>query len=71
MDKKVKCILKDLYEQHNFSYDESKDLYSNYASQLMSLPYEDCLEYKDNKPNILGKERRFLVKLLVLSYFNK
>ena len=67
MDKKVKKILKDLYKQHNFSYDETKDLYSNYASQLMSLSYEDCLEYKDNKPNILGKERRFLIKLLVAS----
>lgn len=69
MDKKVKRILKDLYERHNFTYDESKDLYSNYASQLMNLPYEDCLEFKDNKPYPLGKERRLLVKLLILSYF--
>ena len=60
MDKKVKQILKDLYERHNFAYDESKDLYSNYASQLMNLPYEDCLEFKDNKPYPLGKERRLL-----------
>ena len=69
MDKRVKQILKELYEKHNFKYDESKDLYSNYASQLMNLPYEDCLEFKDNKPNILGKERRLLIKLLVVSYF--
>lgn len=67
MDKKVKQVIKELYERHNFKYDDSKDLYSNYASQLMNLPYEDCLEFKDNKPNILGKERKFLVKLLVLS----
>lgn len=69
MDKRVKQILKNMYESHKFKYDESKDLYSNYASQLMNLPYEDCLEFKDNKPNILGKERRFLIKLLVLNQF--
>ena len=67
MDKRVKEIIKNMYESHDFNYDESKDLYSNYASQLMNLPYEDCLEFKDNKPNILGKERRFIIKLLVVS----
>lgn len=67
MDKRVKQILKEMYERHGFNYDESKDLYSNYASQLMNLPYEDCLEFKDDKPTIKGKERRFLIKLEVLS----
>lgn len=44
MDERVKQILKDMYERHNFKYDEKKDLYANYASQLMNLPYEECLE---------------------------
>ena len=69
MDEKVKKILKEMYERYNFNYDENKDLYSNYASQLMNLPYEECMEWKDNKPYPLGKERRMMIKLFVMTQF--
>ena len=69
MDKKVKEILINLYKEHNFTYDEGKDLYSNYAAQLFNIPYEECLEWKYNKPYPLGKERRMIVKLFIVSQY--
>ena len=67
MDKCVKDTLKCLYERNHFNWDENLDLYANYASQLYGIPYEECLEWKNNEPYPIGKERRHTVKLAVLT----
>lgn len=63
MDEELKRIIINYYKSNDLIYDENKDIYSNLAAQVFNLPYEDCLEYKDNKPNIEGKRRRLLIKL--------
>ena len=45
---------------------ENKDLYSYLASLVYELPYEDCLEWVNDKPNPVGKERRMRVKQMLL-----
>lgn len=67
MDKRILNKLKELYNLSNFTFDENKDLYSNYASQLFNIPYEDCLEFKNGKPNPIGKQRRQVIKFYVCS----
>lgn len=66
MDERILNKLKELYKSNNFDFDEGKDLYSNYASQLFNLPYEDCLEFKDGRPNPIGKQRRQVIKFYIL-----
>ena len=67
MDPEIRKTLEIMYDKLGFNFDETKDLYANYLSQLFSVPYEDCLEFQDGKPNKLGKERRMLAKFLVLA----
>lgn len=44
------------------------DVYSQIASMVYNVPYEDCLEhYKDGTTNKEGKERRSAAKKIVLS----
>ena len=69
MDEELKQFIIKLYNSNNFEYDESKDLYSNYASQLFNLPYEDCLEYKNNRPYPEGQSRRLHIKEALLFMF--
>ena len=65
MDKQIKEFIKKLYEKNGFEYDESKDLYSNFASQYYNLPYEDCCEFKNGKPFPEGKKVRLEIKEMV------
>ena len=67
MDKCVEATLKYLYEKNHFTWDEDLDLYSNYAAQLYGIPYNECLEWKNNKPYPIGRERRSAIKLMVLT----
>lgn len=69
MDKRLKKFILNLYNTHNFAYDETKDIYANYGSQLFGIPYEDCLEFKDGKPYPLGKSRRRIIKLAICLQF--
>ena len=50
---------------NNFS--EGKDIYSSIASLAFDVPYEECLEFReDGSVNHLGKERRGQAKAVVL-----
>ena len=48
MNEKVKQVIKDLYERHNFKYDESKDLYSKILLFIIISP----LNIIDNTSNL-------------------
>ena len=52
----------------NFNSDEAqgKDLYSYVASLVYDVPYEDCREWKNDRPNPDGKDRRSKVKQLII-----
>lgn len=67
--KKLLSFIKTLYNTYNFTYDETKDIYANFGSQLFGIPYEECLEYKDGKPYPLGKARRCVIKLFICCNF--
>lgn len=69
MDKRLKKFILNLYKTHNFEYDETKDIYANYGSQLFGIPYEECLEFKDGKPYSVGKSRRRIIKLAICLQF--
>lgn len=69
MDKRLKKFILNLYKTHNFEYDETKDIYANYGSQLFGIPYEECLEFKDGKPYPIGKSRRRIIKLAICLQF--
>ncbi len=49
------------------SIDRTDDIYSHIASIMYNKPYEDCCEWKDNKPYPAGKELRNRVKQFLLS----
>lgn len=54
-------------EQMKRAYAENRDLYSQVASVVYSLPYEECLEfYPDGTKNPEGKRRRQEMKSVVL-----
>lgn len=46
-----------------------KDVYGLIASKFFNLPYEDCLERKDDLPNTLGKLRRDTIKRIILKRY--
>ena len=48
------------------SQGDSVDLYSYLASIMYALPYEECKEWKDDKPYPEGKDRRNRVKQFLL-----
>ena len=45
---------------------EGKDLYSEVASMVYGVPYEDCTEFKNGVLNLEGKKRRTSCKSLIL-----
>jgi hypothetical protein len=50
---------------------EGKDVYAAFASKLFNCDYEECLESRDNKPNLAGLYRRKVAKtLLCAMYFS-
>ena len=70
MDERIKEIIIERYNSYNFKYDENKDIYSNFASQLFGIPYTDCLEFNaDGTPNIMGKRRRMAIKQMFAYLF--
>ena len=56
--------LSDLHSQMNNPFDD--DLYSIVASVMYNLPIEDCCEWKNDKPNPEGKERRNRAKQFLI-----
>ena len=60
--KRLKEFIIKLYDNYNLKYDETKDIYANYGSQIFGIPYEECLEWKDGEPYPKGKRRRQLIK---------
>lgn len=55
-----------LYVSNFRSLEDSVDLYSYLASIIYNLPYEECKEWKDDKPYPEGKDRRDRVKRFLL-----
>ena len=45
----------------------SIDVYAFLASKYFKVDIDDCMEYKDGQPNVLGKSRRFNIKSVFLS----
>ena len=46
---------------------EGRDLYSEVASMVYNLPYDDCTEFRpDGSFNLEGKKRRTACKSLIL-----
>ena len=45
---------------------EGRDLYSEVASMVYKVPYEDCTEFKNGELNLEGKKRRTACKSLIL-----
>ena len=70
MDKRVKKFFsKDI--EFKKAFEEDKDIYAVAASRFFNCPYEDCLEYKDDKSNPIGKYRRLVAKkILCAMYFS-
>jgi len=62
IDSNLKQFIINEYSTWHFNYDEDKDIYANFVSQAFNIPYEECLEWKDNKPFPLGKLRRTMAK---------
>ena len=46
------------------------DVYAFLASKYFNEDIEDCMEYKNGQPNILGKSRRFNIKSVFVSLLN-
>lgn len=46
------------------------DVYAFLASKYFKVDIDDCMEYKDGQPNVLGKSRRFNVKSVFMSLLN-
>lgn len=69
VDVKMLNIIKAEYERLGIEMDEDKDVYSYLASKLYNIPYEECLEYKDDKPYPKGKFRRQYVKFALVGIF--
>ena len=67
--KELLSFIKTLYNTYNFTYDEGKDIFADFGSQLFGIPYEECLEYKDGKPYPLGKARRNVIKIFICCNF--
>lgn len=70
MDKKVKKFLMN-DEEFKITLEEGKDVYAVAASRFFNCSYEDCLPYKNNKPNPEGNYRRKVAKyILCAMYFS-
>ena len=65
MNPELKEFIKSRYEYEGFAFDDNKDIYANYASQVFQVPYEDCLEFVNGVVNAdhNGPLRRRMVKL--------
>lgn len=48
------------------TYISGKDIYSQIATIVYNLPYEDCTEFKDGELNVDGKKRRSACKPIIL-----
>lgn len=70
MNKRVKKFFsKDI--EFKKAFEEGKDVYAVAASRFFNCSYEDCLEYKNDKPNPIGKYRRTVAKkILCAMYFS-
>ena len=70
MDKKAKKFFKN-DKEFKKALDEGKDLYAIAAARFFHCPYEDCLPYKNNEPNLKGNYRRKVAKyILCAMYFS-
>ena len=47
------------------------DVYAFLASKYFNVDIDDCMEYKDGTPNVLGKSRRFNIKSVFMSLLKK
>lgn len=53
------------------AFEEGKDVYAVAASRFFNCSYEDCLEYKNDEPYLIGKYRRRVAKkILGAMYFS-
>ena len=70
MDKKIIKFFKNDEDLKN-AIDSGKDVYSYAASRLFGCSYDDCTEWKNDKPNPVGKYRRAVAKkILCAMYFS-
>ena len=68
MDKKLlKFLCRD--KRVKQAHKEGKDLYSTIASMIFGCSYEECLEFNNLIPNLIGKRRRQVAKFLVASFY--
>ena len=70
MDKKLKKFLtKDV--EFAKAIEQGKDVYATAAARFFDCSYKDCLVYKNDKPNPIGKYRRTVAKkILCAMYFS-
>lgn len=70
MNKKVKkFLMRDV--EFAKAIEQGKDVYATAAARFFDCTYEDCLEYKNDKPNPIGKYRRSVAKkILCAMYFS-
>lgn len=47
------------------------DVYATMASKIFNKPYEECLEYKNNKAYFEGKCRRAAIKFAIMEEYQK
>lgn len=69
IDARLLAIIKAEYERLGIEIDDEKDIYSYLASKLYNIPYEECLEYKNDKPYPKGKFRRQYVKFALVGIY--
>lgn len=70
MDRKLKkFLMKD--DELKKAIESGKDVYSTAAARFFDTTYEECLEYKNDKPYPIGKYRRTVAKkILSAMYFS-
>lgn len=70
MNKSIKkFFMKD--EELKKAIESGKDVFSTAAARFFNTTYEECLEYKNDKPYSIGKYRRAVAKkILCAMYFS-